>query len=122
MALGRARSSVSFCGVLAQRLHSRYTRTVQRDLRTTTFSGRKRRSDRGHSLLEPYKAALLERWNAGCHSAARCFGTSNSAATPAATPSWRPMPVACARRKAWRPGNDGQPRGCQSWLSPYTSP
>jgi transposase len=29
-------------------------RTVQRDLRTATFAGRKRRSDRGDSLLNPY--------------------------------------------------------------------
>ena len=48
-------------------------RTVQRDLQTATFVGRKRRSDRGRSLLNPYKAALLERWNAGCRTAARLF-------------------------------------------------
>jgi transposase len=48
-------------------------RTVQRDLQTATFPGRKRRSDCGPSLLNPYKAALLERWNAGCRTAARRF-------------------------------------------------
>jgi transposase len=48
-------------------------RTVQRDLRTATFPGRKRRSDCGQSLLDPYKAPLLERWNAGCRTAARLF-------------------------------------------------
>jgi transposase len=48
-------------------------RTVQRDLQTATFPGRKRRSDRGQSLLDPYKATLLECWNAGCHTAARLF-------------------------------------------------
>jgi transposase len=48
-------------------------RTVQRDLQTTTFVGRQRRSDRGRSLLNPYKAALLERWNAGCRTAAQLF-------------------------------------------------
>jgi transposase len=36
-------------------------RTVQRDLQTATFRGRQRRSDRGRSLLNPYKAALRER-------------------------------------------------------------
>ena len=41
-------------------------RTVQRALRTATFAGRKRRSDHGDSLLNPYKPYLLERWNAGC--------------------------------------------------------
>ena len=48
-------------------------RTVRRDLRTTTFTGRKRRGDRGHSLLNPYKLSLLERWNAGCYTAMRLF-------------------------------------------------
>ena len=41
-------------------------RTVQRDLWSATFAGRKRRSDRGDSVLNPYKRYLLERWNAGC--------------------------------------------------------
>jgi transposase len=48
-------------------------RTVQRDLRCATFAGRKRRSDRGESVLDPYKAYVLERWNAGCHTAMRLF-------------------------------------------------
>ena len=48
-------------------------RTVQRDLRTTTFVGRQRRSDYGGSLLTPYKPYLLERWNAGCYTAMRLF-------------------------------------------------
>jgi transposase len=46
-------------------------RTVQRDLRSATFAGRKRRSDRGESVLNPYKPYLLERWNAGCYNAMR---------------------------------------------------
>jgi len=48
-------------------------RTVQRDLQTATFAGRKRRSDRGDSVLNPYKPYLLERWNAGCYTAMRLF-------------------------------------------------
>src|SRR5882672_7197695 len=48
-------------------------RTVQRDLRSATFAGRKRRSDRGDSGLNPYKRYLLARWNAGCHTAMRLF-------------------------------------------------
>jgi len=46
-------------------------RTVQRDLRSATFAGRRRRSDLGASVLNPYKSYLLERWNAGCHTAMR---------------------------------------------------
>jgi transposase len=48
-------------------------RTVQRDLRTTTFAGRRRRSDLGDSVLNPYKPYLLERWNAGCYTAMWLF-------------------------------------------------
>ena len=33
-------------------------RTVQRDLRTATFAGRRRRSDRGESVLNPYNSEL----------------------------------------------------------------
>jgi transposase len=48
-------------------------RTVQRDLQSATFAGRKRRSDGGDSVLNPYKPYLLERWNAGCYTAMRLF-------------------------------------------------
>jgi transposase len=48
-------------------------RTVQRDLRSAAFAGRKRRSDLGDSVLNPYKGYLLERWNAGCYTAMRLF-------------------------------------------------
>src|SRR2546425_2803703 len=51
-------------------------RTVQRDLRTATFAGRKRRRDLGDSGLTPYKSYLLERWNAGCYTAMRLFRES----------------------------------------------
>jgi transposase len=49
-------------------------RTVQRDLQSATFAGRKHRRDRGtRSVLNPYKSYLLERWNAGCHTALQLF-------------------------------------------------
>jgi transposase len=49
-------------------------RTVQRDLQSATFAGCKRRRDRGtRSVLNPYKPYLLERWNAGCHTALQLF-------------------------------------------------
>jgi transposase len=48
-------------------------RTVQRDLQSTTFAGRQRRSDRRESVLNPYTPYLLERWNAGCYTAMRLF-------------------------------------------------
>src|SRR4029434_8467424 len=48
--------------------------TVFRYRRTTALPERKRRSDRGRSLLTPYKPYLLERWNAGCRDALRLYG------------------------------------------------
>jgi transposase len=47
--------------------------TVCRYLRTETLPVRKRRTDRARSLLTPYTAYLLERWNAGCRDALRLF-------------------------------------------------
>jgi hypothetical protein len=38
-----------------------------------TLPPRKRRTDRGRSLLTPYTPYLLERWNAGCRDALRLF-------------------------------------------------
>ena len=46
-------------------------RTVPRDRRTTTLTGRQRRSDYGDSLLTPSTPSRLERWNAGCSTALR---------------------------------------------------
>ena len=48
--------------------------TVFRDLRTPTLPERRRRRDSGHSILNPYKPYLLDRWNAGCHEAVRLYG------------------------------------------------
>ena len=48
--------------------------TVFRYLHTTTLPERRRRRDRGHSILNPYTPYLLERWNAGCHDALHLFG------------------------------------------------
>jgi transposase len=47
--------------------------TVFRYLRMATLPERKRRADRGRSILTPYKAYLLERWNAGHRAALRLF-------------------------------------------------
>jgi transposase len=47
--------------------------TVYRYRRLTTLPERKRRADRGRSILTPYKAYLLARWNAGHRDAVRLF-------------------------------------------------
>ena len=48
--------------------------TVFRYLHAPTFPERKGRSDRGRSLLTPYKTYLLRRWNDSCHDALQLFG------------------------------------------------
>ena len=72
-------------------------RTVQRDLRSATFAGRRRRSDRGESVLNPYKPYLLERWNAGCYTAMRLFRDLRQRGYAGAMAWLRPMPAACGR-------------------------
>jgi transposase len=47
--------------------------TVYRYLCTATLPERKRRADRGRSILTPYQAYLLERWNTGHRDALRLF-------------------------------------------------
>lgn len=39
------------------------TRTIQRYLKTSSFPERRARSDRGRSLVEPYREYLVQRWN-----------------------------------------------------------
>jgi transposase len=47
--------------------------TVFRYLRTETLPERRRRTERGRTLLTPFHAYLLARWNAGCRDALRLF-------------------------------------------------
>jgi transposase len=47
--------------------------TVVRYLRAPTFPERKGRSDKGQSVLTPYKEYILKRWNAGCRDALQLF-------------------------------------------------
>src|SRR5262249_40825707 len=48
-------------------------RTIERYLQMPTWPGRQHRRHYGRSVLNPYKALLLERWNAGCHTAIQLF-------------------------------------------------
>ena len=48
-------------------------RTIERYLQIPTWPGRQHRRHYGRSVLNPYKALLLERWNAGCHTAIHLF-------------------------------------------------
>lgn len=49
------------------------SKTVLRHLHTATFPERQGRSDRGKSLLNPYKVYLLQHWNNGCHDTKQLF-------------------------------------------------
>lgn len=48
-------------------------RTVQRYLRMPTWPAPQHRSTYGRSVLNPFKAYVLERWNAGCRLASQLF-------------------------------------------------
>jgi transposase len=48
-------------------------RTIERYLQMPIWPGRQHRRHYGRSILNPYKAYLLERWNAGCHTAIQLF-------------------------------------------------
>ncbi|OLE61833.1 MAG: hypothetical protein AUI36_11185, partial [Cyanobacteria bacterium 13_1_40CM_2_61_4] len=57
--------------IAAQVGHSRHT--IERYLRMPTWPVPQHRSSYGRSVLNPYKAYLLERWNAGCRTAMQLF-------------------------------------------------
>jgi transposase len=61
--------------------------TVFRYLRTATFPERQGRSDRGRSLLDPYKPYLLSRWNAGCREALALFAELKGQGYPGSYPT-----------------------------------
>ena len=48
-------------------------RTIERYLRMPTWPVPQHRRHYGRSILTPYKAYILERWNAGCHTAIQLF-------------------------------------------------
>ena len=48
-------------------------RTIERYLQMPTWPVRQHRRHYGRSILNPYTAYLLERWNAGCHTAIQLF-------------------------------------------------
>jgi len=48
-------------------------RTIERYLHLPTWPVRQHRRHYGRSILNPYQAYLLERWNAGCHTAIQLF-------------------------------------------------
>jgi transposase len=61
--------------------------TVFRYLRAATFPERRGRSDRGRSVLDPYKSSLLSRWNAGCREALALFAELKGQGYPGSYPT-----------------------------------
>jgi transposase len=61
--------------------------TVFRYLRTATFPERQGRSDRGRSVLDPYRPYLLSRWNAGCREALALFKELKDQGDPGSYPT-----------------------------------
>jgi transposase len=51
----------------------RSCRTIERYLQMPTWPVRQHRRHYGRSIVNPYQAYLLERWNAGCHTAIQLF-------------------------------------------------
>jgi transposase len=51
----------------------RSDRTIERYLQMPTWPVRQHRRHYGRSIVNPYQAYLLERWNAGCHTAIQLF-------------------------------------------------
>jgi transposase len=51
----------------------RSQRTIERYLHMPTWPGLQHRRTYGRSIVNPYQAYLLERWNAGCHTAIQLF-------------------------------------------------
>jgi transposase len=51
----------------------RSCRTIARYLQTPTWPVQQHRRHYGRSIVNPYQAYLLERWNAGCHTAIQLF-------------------------------------------------
>ena len=48
-------------------------RTIERYLHLPTWPVRQHRRHYGRSIVNPYQAYILERWNAGCHTAIQLF-------------------------------------------------
>jgi transposase len=93
--------------------------TVFRYLRTETLPQRKRRTDHSRSLLAPYTAPLLDRWNAGCRDALRLFRELQ----PRGYPGSYATVARYVQRLRHAPGEIHQPRRrCQPLPAVVTAP
>ena len=94
----------------------RHHRTIKKYLEASTCPERPPRR-RPPSILDPYKAYLFERWQAGYHSAKGCITRCKRRGLQGSTASWRRIPAAFVRLNDVSPdaaGRDHQRRSLQS--------
>ncbi|PSF35827.1 hypothetical protein C7H19_15505 [Aphanothece hegewaldii CCALA 016] len=97
--------------VIAQRVGISQ-RTVQRFLQSPVFPERQGRSDRGYTLLKPYRLYILERWNGGCFQARQLY-------TELVTLGYRASYMTVARYvRRLREGEELSPRQSRRGRSP----
>jgi hypothetical protein len=93
-------------------------RPIKKSLEASPFPARPPRRQ-PPSILDPYKAYLLKRWQAGDRSAKELYHERQAPGLRVSTGSWRPLSAACVRRKDGSPdaeSRDRQRRALQ-WTS-----
>jgi transposase len=73
--------------------------SVFRYLRTPSFPERQGRSDRGRSVLSPYKAYILKRWNEGCYDTKELFEKIQQRGYSGSYDTVARIPVVCVKPK-----------------------
>ena len=89
-------------------------KTVFRYLRTETLPARKRRTDRGRSLLTPSKPISSTVGTPAAVTPCDSSASSNSGDIPGVMLLWRAMPSVCATRKGGHPGSGDYANPCRS--------
>jgi transposase len=97
-------------------------RTIERYLQMSTWPLRQPRRHYGRSILHPYKDYLLERWNAGCHTAIQLLQEIQAHGYTGSYPASRPMSAASARPRASHPAARAGASSCRWWRSLSPSP
>ena len=100
----------------------RSCRTIERYLHLPTWPGRQHRRHYGRSVLNPYKAYILERWNAGCHTAIQLFQELQPRGY---TGSYRRVTAYVSRIRQAQgipPRRQGRRQPCRWWPSPPPQP
>ena len=95
----------------------RHHRIIKEYLKASTFPERPPRR-RPTSILDPYKAYLLERWHAGYRNAKELYHETQAQGFPGKHRTWRPMSAACVRLTDGSPDAKSRDRQRRSLQSP----